>query len=80
MSAMTYREGNLDMGVFAALLRWHAGPESQSIQAIRNTFTAFDETWRNGTVYAKYQNGTFFLNNELAYFDIIVKRCGTPNR
>ncbi len=68
---MTYWSGPIDMGVFWAGMRWHAGSESQGIKVTgvtRSTFKPYDTLLELGTFYVKYFNGRSFFNTELAYF------------
>ncbi|MGB6067017.1 MAG: hypothetical protein WBG50_19600 [Desulfomonilaceae bacterium] len=73
---ITYQTGPLDMGGKMMLLRWRAGPESQNRQADRATFTPYDQTWRVGCLYTKYNNGRFFFNTELAFGEETTYRLG----
>jgi hypothetical protein len=73
---LTYREGGMDSGVIYCWAKWHAGPESQSLQADRAGFTAYDESFRNGSAYLKYSNGRLFFNTELAFLERITNRHG----
>lgn len=76
----TYQTGPIDMGVFWAGMRWHAGKESQGIimttstqpgtlPAARSTFNPYDVVLNLGTFYLKYFNGRYFFNTELAYYN-----------
>ncbi len=76
----TYRTGPLDTGIIYAWLRWHAGPESQNSQAGRQAFRPYDEDFRHGSAYAKYNNGRFFFNAEAAFLERITRRGMPFNR
>lgn len=73
---ITYRTGPLDVGFFAAWMKWHAGPESRANPASGSAFRTIDVPLRQGMVYAKYNNGRFFFNAELAYIDLTTTRRG----
>jgi len=73
---VTYRTGPLDLGAQYMMFRWHAGPESQNIQASRATFTPYDDVIQHGCVYLKYFNGRLFLNTEAAYFNETITLIG----
>ncbi len=70
----TYRSGPLDLGVFWAGMRWHAGKETQGIftteppPGTRAAFNSYDLVMDLGTFYLKYFNGRVFFNTEAAYF------------
>jgi len=73
---VTYRTGPLDMGSQYMLFRWHAGPESQNIQASRAAFVPYDNVIQHGTVYLKYFNGRLFLNTEAAFWNQSIHLIG----
>ena len=73
---MTYRSGPVDFGSTYMVFRWHAGPESQNLQAARTAFVPYDDVIRHGCVYLKYFNGQFFLNAEMAYWDETINLIG----
>ncbi len=76
----TYQNGPVDMGIFWAGMRWHAGKESQGLivtvpptgASTRNTFNPYDVLLNLGTFYFKYNNGRCFFNTELAYYNEII--------
>ncbi len=73
---VTYRSGPMDMGAIYMWLKWRAGPESQRSTADRDAFTPYDEDFRHGTAYVKYNNGRFFFNAESAFLERMTKRLG----
>ncbi len=64
----TYQSGPLELGVFFAVMRWHAGSESQNIAAKRAAFNPYDLLMNHGTMYMKFFNGRVFFNAEAAFF------------
>jgi hypothetical protein len=64
---LTYQAGNLDVGVLYEWLKEHEGPESAVDNDTRSVQVTRDSTVEDGSVYAKYNNGRFFLNSELAW-------------
>lgn len=79
---VTYRSGPVDMGAIYCWLKWHAGPESQTLQADRANFTPYEDHFRHGSTYLKYNNGAFFLNSEVAFLERITRlaRIAGPRR
>ncbi|AFM24563.1 hypothetical protein [Desulfomonile tiedjei] len=73
---MTYRSGAMDFGATYMVFRWHAGPESQNLQAARSTFVPYDDLIRHGCVYMKYFDGGVFLNTETAYWNESINLIG----
>jgi hypothetical protein len=73
---MTYRSGPLDFGTTYMVFRWHAGPESQNLEASRITFVPYDDIIRHGCIYMKYSNGMVFLNGEAAYWNESINLVG----
>jgi hypothetical protein len=69
---LVYQNGPVNIGYFTALMRWRAGPESQSRQVDRLSFIPYDLSMQQGTMYMKYNDGRFFFNTELAfYYDMV---------
>lgn len=63
----TYRAGSIDIGILYEWLKEHEGPQSAySNSSIPNQVTR-DATVEDGCVYAKFNNGRFFFNTEVAW-------------
>ncbi len=61
---VNYSGPQLSCGLGSRSVAFHAGPESQRYQWLREGFASQDrDTWE-GWVYLKYFNGRFFLNTE----------------
>jgi hypothetical protein len=68
--AITYRNGPLDAGVQFLYLKRHRGGDASNIFATK--LTRFrDRNDFYGAVYTKYNNGRFFFNAELDWYDRI---------
>jgi hypothetical protein len=64
---ITYRAGNLDVGILYEWSKEHEGPQSASDIDTAAVVTTRDSTIEDGCVYLKYNNGRFFFNSELAW-------------
>src|SRR5271157_19542 len=64
---ITYQAGSLDVGILYEWLKEHEGPESANFNDSRTVHATRDSTVEDGCVYAKYNNGRFFFNSELAW-------------
>lgn len=72
---LTYNAGSLSLGVMNQHVRAHAGPESQQlITVFKQQYIPADLTLNNGAAYAKYNNGRFFLNFEVDWYDETLRR------
>lgn len=69
LPGITYRSGNIDVGVLANYVRSHVGGEGILDEPLVRRQAAFSDTdeWYGGT-YIKYNNGRFFFNSELDTF------------
>jgi hypothetical protein len=67
LAFVTYQAGSLDLGVLYEWLKEHEGPESANFNDSRTVHATRDSTVEDGCVYAKYNNGRFFFNSELAW-------------
>jgi hypothetical protein len=71
---VTYETATMTVGGITEFIRWHEGPESQQLQADRNTFVPSDNLLNWGSVFAKFFNGMFFFNAEAAYINLSTRR------
>jgi hypothetical protein len=66
---VTYRVGPMDLGGQNIHVRIHQGPESQLDPAQREALIPYDRVDNFGTAYVKYNNGRFFFNSELGWYN-----------
>ncbi|MEJ2716780.1 MAG: hypothetical protein P8182_06510, partial [Deltaproteobacteria bacterium] len=71
---VTYRVGCMDMGGQNIHVRIHQGPEGRLDPAAREALIPYDRVDNFGTSYVKYNNGRFFFNTELAWYNRIEHR------
>lgn len=75
---MTYDVGPLSMGAGTDyIFKNHLGPESAATAADKQTFNPITRTVSDGTIYAKYNNGRFFWNGEVAWYNQTDRRQGS---
>lgn len=70
---LTYDDGPLSLGVMAEYFMYHRGPESKRSQSDRDNFRTNDIVSTNGSVFLKYNNGSFFFNTELDWINRTTK-------
>jgi hypothetical protein len=64
---ITYRSGGLDLGILYEWLKEHEGPQAGENISSPSSHITRDGTVEDGCVYAKYTNGRFFFNAEVAW-------------
>jgi hypothetical protein len=70
-----YNAGNLSMGVGGEYIAIHLGPETAAAdgvltpQQVRQTYNTCDSVQHDGWAFMKYNNGRFFFNAELDWFN-----------
>jgi hypothetical protein len=70
----TYEAGNLTIGVMNQYVTAHAGAESQIFQFAKDQYIGADMTLNNGGAFVKFNNGRFFFNAELDWYDQTLRR------
>ncbi len=65
--AVVYSSGNLELGLYESYFSYHIGPESVLRNGYPIVYLPRNTDVSNGTLYAKYSNGTIFVNAEAAW-------------
>ena len=80
IGTVTYCSTDLEFGVGCLRSVYHQGPELQPLQlpplpvvALRNQSPTFERYVTEGWAYLKYNNGQFFLNSELDWFNRVYR-------
>ncbi len=76
---VTYRQGNLDIGLEADCEYTHQGGEGQLAPGGTKTIIATDRVNATYDAYVKYFNGRFFFNAEVVYDDYCVRHLQNTN-
>ena len=69
-----YESGPFSIGFMNQYVTAHAGAESQWVQIFKDVYIGADLVRHNGSAYAKFNNGRFFFNAEVAWYDEILRR------
>ncbi len=80
IGTVTYCSTDLELGIGCLRSNYHQGPELQPLQlpplpvvALRNQAPTFERYVTEGWAYLKYNNGQFFFNTELDWFNRVYR-------
>ncbi|MGC8660573.1 MAG: hypothetical protein ACP5U1_16015 [Desulfomonilaceae bacterium] len=63
-----FSSGNFEAGIAYEYMAIHNGPGGASTNENTRKAKTYDAVYEDGSIYFKFNNGSFFLNSELAWF------------